>query len=709
MRPRISSGPNSSRSRGWKKAAYELAFLFSSVADASLYRTKGWHDIQSPTKKHEVCENSKWSFPLCEQCVGGMRFDGSGECVLTEETKQLRIKLSQLAKERNQVGCFLYPYLSSETFSRRQRFAAHYLDESRAQRILDIGAYNNPITSFITHCPSKVTIVEPCGELSHGGLTAWFSGNVSCRVTKEQTLVNVVPASIKTVIQSNPLFHHDAVVYIGCDPNYGPNWKELMMLPRPFKLLLESSFITSGKYPASETDGCTVVQEQDFDFNQCPDCQFSHPSQRTYAKGRKLIIFDCGSRIVSIRSRDEANRLVQQLCDDIPSPKTRRSTSSYKALACTSEKHIYDAAFLAINASDLQEEQGMRKLRDSFESNTKCKHCKARFKAKKSCMQCKAERHECRKRWSITEQQVDDYKDRMKVLQQATEHQVAGIWELISDVSTIRCELSAAVPQAHVSELLKESILLYDKLFINALKFEQGNIQAPISDRFLIEKCPSHLNLQYMDMISGMEPILEIGRNLAYREMGTLISFFPYRHLFTFDSVREKARHQRRVLLDVGANGFTASPKQLFDMYGAYLPFHDVIMIDPHQEDMERIPSFYLSKANFTFLKGYVAVGSRSLDPSKLDVITWMREHILRDDFFVLKFDVDEGTSGPTMEWGFLDDLIKAQQLELVDELYIEMHYQWRPMWAHDLHSGQQRYDIIHQLRSCGLAVHDWP
>ncbi len=36
------------------------------------------------------------------------------------------------------------------------------------------------------------------------------------------------------------------------------------------------------------------------------------------------------------------------------------------------------------------------------------------------------------------------------------------------------------------------------------------------------------------------------------------------------------------------------------------------------------------------------------------DVLTFLARNVVRDDFVVLKFDVDSDTVGPTMEWGFL-------------------------------------------------------
>ncbi len=58
--------------------------------------------------------------------------------------------------------------------------------------------------------------------------------------------------------------------------------------------------------------------------------------------------------------------------------------------------------------------------------------------------------------------------------------------------------------------------------------------------------------------------------------------------------------------------------------------------------------------------------------------------------------------TGPT-------DLISSAEMALVDELYIEMHFHFPALgWHHDLHSMHQAFDILRQLRDCGVAVHAW-
>ena len=94
------------------------------------------------------------------------------------------------------------------------------------------------------------------------------------------------------------------------------------------------------------------------------------------------------------------------------------------------------------------------------------------------------------------------------------------------------------------------------------------------------------------------------------------------------------------------------------------------------------------------------------------DILQWLRENAVEDDFVALKFDVDNDFSlGPTMEWGFLADLLRRPEaLALVDELFVELHF-FAPSlrWVHLTHSMKQAFDVLRELRACGLPVHAWP
>ena len=48
--------------------------------------------------------------------------------------------------------------------------------------------------------------------------------------------------------------------------------------------------------------------------------------------------------------------------------------------------------------------------------------------------------------------------------------------------------------------------------------------------------------------------------------------------------------------------------------------------------------------------------------------------------------------------------------LALVDELFVEFHFYAPSLrWVHLTHSMKQAFDVLRQLRACGLPVHAWP
>lgn len=209
----------------------------------------------------------------------------------------------------------------------------------------------------------------------------------------------------------------------------------------------------------------------------------------------------------------------------------------------------------------------------------------------------------------------------------------------------------------------------------------------------------------YAGLVGDLELLHHDGRNLMYHEHGQLIDFTPYLPLpasYQFDqSILESGR---KILLVAGANGFYRAPKYLIDMYSPYLKFDTVYMWDP-DPDLKHIPESYVK--GLKFVQNFLQVGSRD----ETDLVTFMQKHVKEQDYVVLMYDVDEADIfGPTMEWGFLADLLSQKQ-RLVDELYIELHYsREKTYWGYDRHSGREAVELLVQMRDkCGFAVHAWP
>lgn len=136
-----------------------------------------------------------------------------------------------------------------------------------------------------------------------------------------------------------------------------------------------------------------------------------------------------------------------------------------------------------------------------------------------------------------------------------------------------------------------------------------------------------------------LEPVYTSVRNWMFTECSNLIDFGPYLPLVAFQHVRNivLSTKKRRILIDIGANGFFASPKYLLDSYSVYLPFTDLIMVEPEPHFSATIPSVYSARYNITILPIYAEVGTGS----DSDMLKLLPQLVSKDDFVVLKFDVD--------------------------------------------------------------------
>jgi hypothetical protein len=219
-----------------------------------------------------------------------------------------------------------------------------------------------------------------------------------------------------------------------------------------------------------------------------------------------------------------------------------------------------------------------------------------------------------------------------------------------------------------------------------------------------------HATKEWRHLAQSSEPVYSSLRNWMFTEVGSLIDFGPYRPLAAEFDVRKEIMQpgKRRILIDVGANGFFASPKYLLDSYAPYAPFTDVIMVEPEPHFSASVPSAYSQRYNTTFLQIYAEVNTGS----KTDMVKLLPTLVTKDDFVVLKFDVDPNkfAQGPTMEWGFLFSIMQnAEIAELVDELYIELHFHFPSLYWKHYHSNWEALDAFRYLREKGAVVHSWP
>lgn len=195
----------------------------------------------------------------------------------------------------------------------------------------------------------------------------------------------------------------------------------------------------------------------------------------------------------------------------------------------------------------------------------------------------------------------------------------------------------------------------YMKLYIDTF----GVVYTSQLDTFIPMSFPPSFEVQakrrWRDYASSLEPVYTSLRNWMFTEASNLIDFSPYRPLVAFQQVRNwilrekqpsssspsssqsNTNPRRRVLIDVGANGFFASPKYLLDSYAPYLPFTHAIMVEPEPHFSAMVPESYQRRYNITFLQIYAEVATGS----QYDMLTLLHTLVTADDFVVLKFDVD--------------------------------------------------------------------
>ena len=179
----------------------------------------------------------------------------------------------------------------------------------------------------------------------------------------------------------------------------------------------------------------------------------------------------------------------------------------------------------------------------------------------------------------------------------------------------------------------------YLKLYIDSF----GSIYQKQLDEFIPYAFPPDFPVQpkadWKHLSHNFEPVYSSLRNWMFTEVSNLIDFGPYRPLVAEKEVRLSLlkSKKKRILIDVGANGFFASPKYLLDSYVPYLPFTDAIMIEPEPHFSASIPKSYSKRYNITFLQIYAEVGTNS----DTDMINILPKLVTKDDFVVLKFDVD--------------------------------------------------------------------
>lgn len=205
-----------------------------------------------------------------------------------------------------------------------------------------------------------------------------------------------------------------------------------------------------------------------------------------------------------------------------------------------------------------------------------------------------------------------------------------------------------------------------------------------------------------VDLLEPLEPHL---RNLMYVELGKVgtTSFLPYRIVPTLPQF-DASKFVRKILVDVGTNAYLGSGATMIRMYEPFIHFDEVHFFEPKKLN---ISERQRRKYN---ISEYNIITEVCSGHNLRDIAFWLRENFSEDDFIVLKYDLDNGVIGPTIEWPFLHCLIETGAIRLVDELYLELHF-WFPKigWKHQFHTMRQAFDLLRKLRELNVPVHAWP
>jgi hypothetical protein len=211
----------------------------------------------------EYCQDRTKLLPDCKVCIPGMTSSIKGAICdqFVPDSTAIRKEIKGLTLERygsNMVAnrpFGLYPYLEGSDFVERQIKFGSMLSQNKMKRILDIGAYYNPINLFLeysTNCPESVVIIEPILDP--------LSVKIPCLNDRSiSTHVIFMPITFKQYLQySHMLPVPDGVVCIGCDSHYGPNRRLLeTSFHRPFTLYLEypSEYVHNAPFRKMNGDG----------------------------------------------------------------------------------------------------------------------------------------------------------------------------------------------------------------------------------------------------------------------------------------------------------------------------------------------------------------------------------------------------------------------------------------------------------------------
>jgi hypothetical protein len=694
-------------------------------------------------------------------------------CEMTQATVKARALIAKLTEERfkgRKVSpLHLYPYLESAEMASRHALIAHWLAHRRPQRIIEIGGYFNDIRKFIHgFCPELIVSVDPLYEPS-----SYFAACGAGRTHIIMLPMTAAELGQKGALDRLSPRGFDAVVCIGCDSQHGPSRALFDSFPPPVDFYLEFArdYLPSAKALGGQWDGGITVADASLELptlrsqteftrrwfrlisfarrppppipKDSPPRVYQRPqNQRPIANMSKRTYFDLAvpaEALFGTREYDTADQrlnLVRYVSPPMNTlgyairgllrttvwatsgpqwlPVAVGEVAAARALTdCSAPGKV--AAFAAA-WREAQQRADFLDMQSSFAScsgGQQAQFCDVLLQTARAILVTSSTQPACRTVLAAAGFALARLLDPLLRLGAVADHEAPP--ETVIADAVVASALAWVVSDRAVDSLVWGLTVRTAAALHAAWIAVYSDVVGPQRTAYQRENIPlvfplawpPHGTADDIALAAQLEPLEPTLRNLMWAETGVLISFTPYRVLPSLPAFQSR-RFARRILFDIGTNGFRRSAKVLIDMYAVYAKFDTVYLVEPDVGGMSDVPPAYRSAYKIEFINQYIEVGSHDAN----DVMTIIRQRVAVEDFVVVKFDVDEGSAGPTMEWGFLRSLVDADRgaAKLVDELFIELHY-WNAEihWRHQGHSMWEAFDVMRSLRAAGVAVHAWP
>ena len=180
---------------------------------------------------------------------------------------------------------------------------------------------------------------------------------------------------------------------------------------------------------------------------------------------------------------------------------------------------------------------------------------------------------------------------------------------------------------------------------------------------------------------------------------------------------------RRTVYFDFGTSTFESSVLWFWEKYPHPI---DKIYAFEVVPDRFQIPAQYNESigVRIEFFNCFVGTENKET-PRTIDASQFILDHVKQDDFVIVKMDIENA------EWLVLDKLEKTGALSLIDELFVELHFQFSPLTVCSIyfiyfvlelkkkqsagwdafrgHTIDDARNLLSRYRQMGVYAHYWP